>query len=274
MTAASGGSQGGPDFSAIVMKIRSWQLLTGSQTPEVEPGSNLADDSTKSPTYDVGHSAWSSFVHAVDHLHAMQALITEAEAAHSFAPFSLIRGGIDNAATAVWLLAPDDQAERLFRRLHLAYQDANESGEAVALLGPKAPQGARTAEVRKQEITDLSKRLGVNRNGAVGARWTGYEKIVLSAASEVPNLDPKLAAYLWRACSGFAHGRQWASLQLLDREERPRSPGVASVRFSSSAEQILLTSGIALRIADHALALYDKRRRAADGAAQQQPPAP
>ncbi len=266
MTAANGGSRPGePNLSGIELKIRRWQHLTASETPAVERGSDLADDSSKSPTYDVGHSAWSSFVHAVDHLHAMQALITEARAAHSFAPFSLIRGGIDNAATAVWLLAPDDQSERIFRRLHLAYQDVSESQDAVALLGSRAPQRARTAEVRKQEITDLSKALGVNRNGAVGARWTGYEKIVLAAAAEVPDLDPNLAAYLWRACSGFAHGRQWASLQLLDREERSRSVGVASVRFSSSAEQILLTSSIALRLGDHALELYDQRRRAPKG---------
>jgi len=268
VTATSGG-RAAPDLSGIVLKIRNWQLLTESQTPEVEVGSALADDSRKSPTYDVGHSAWSSFVYAVDHLHAMQAL-SRTRRPHPFAAFGLIHGAIDNAATAVWLLAPDDQFERLFRRLH-PYQEVHESKEALALLGPcsgpEYPRGKRSPEGRKQEITDLSKALGINTNGAIGARWTGYEKIVLLAAAEVPNLDPNTAAYIWRACSGFAHGRQWPAFQLLDREEVPRSPGVASVRFTASADQILLTSTVALHLADRALALYDERRQAPRGQA-------
>jgi len=250
------------DLDRLFEQITQWQHTVESPAAGFESGSELATDSAKSPMYDVGHAAWAGIAIATDHLHALRSLIVDARQIHSYAPFSLIRGAIDNAAVSVWLLAPIDQDERLFRRLHLAYEDVRQGTEAGALLGPRAPQPPRPAEVRLQEITDLAKALGVNPTGAVGARWAGYEKIVQLAAAELEHLDAGVAAFVWRACSAFGHGRQWAALSLLHRESQPRSDGVADVRLTSSVEQVATLAGTAVMLNARAIQLYNERRTA------------
>jgi hypothetical protein len=96
----------------------------------------------------------------------------------------------------------------------------------------------------------------------VGARWSGYEKIVQVAAVELAHLDPGLAVFVWRACSAFGHGRQWAPLSLLRRESQPRSEGVADVRLTSSVEQVATMAGTAVMLNYRAIELYNKRRTA------------
>jgi len=251
------------DLDRIFEQIRQWQHMVESPAPGFEPGSALATDSAKSAMYDVGHAAWSGIAIAIDHLHALRSLIVDARLVHSHAPFSLIRGAIDNAAVSVWLLTPTDQDERLFRRLHLAYEDVRQGAEAGALLGPRAPQPPRSAKVRLREITDLAKALGVNPDGAVGARWAGYESIVQLAAAEVEHLDAGTAAFVWRACSAFGHGRQWAALSLLHRESQPRSEGIVDMRLTSSVEQVATLAGTAVMLNLRAVQLYNERRTAA-----------
>ncbi len=257
----------GPDLDRVIARIRQWQKLTEQLPPAVEAQSALAEDAANSPVYDVGHAAWAGFAQAVDHLHAVQALITEAKMLHTYAPFSLIRGAMDNAALAVWLLAPESPDERLTRRLHLAYEDMRQSHDAYSLLGPSAPASRRPIEVRKQEVIDLAKSLRLDA-GAVGGRWTGYEKIVRLAADETPGVEPGLACFIWRACSAFAHGRQWAALALLNRETHSRSPDVQNLRMTTSVEQVLLTAGFGAVALNHrALALYEERRQTPAGSA-------
>ncbi len=214
--------------------------------------------------YDVGHAARSgiAIAIAINHLHALRGLIVDARQVHSYAPFSLIRGAIDNAALSVWLLAPDDQDERLFRRLHLAYEDVRQGSEAMTLLGPCALQPPRPVEIRLKEITELAKGLGVNPTGAVGARWSGYEKIVQVAAVELVHLDPGLAAFVWRACSAFGQGHQWSALSLLRRQSQPRSEDVADVRLTSSVEQFATMAGTAVMLNYRAIQRYNERRAA------------
>lgn len=256
------------NLDLVIGTIREWQAYTAEHSaPDPEPGSALASDSSLSPHHNVGHAAWSGFVQAVDHLHALQALIIEAHMLHTYAPFGLVRAGLDNAALAVWLLAPDDQKERLQRRLHLAYEDVRQSEAAHALLGPDGPQPRTPHVEQRRRITLLARSLGAN-GGAVGGNWTGYERIVRLAAADA-SLDPDLVALIWRSCSGFAHGRQWASLSLLKREISPHSTDsdVRTVRFTASIEQVLLMAGLAASINTRARALYLERCAAPTAAA-------
>ncbi len=207
----------GPDLDRVIARIRQWQKLTEQLPPAVEAQSALAEDAANSPVYDVGHAAWAGFAQAVDHLHAVQALITEAKMLHTYAPFSLIRGAMDNAALAVWLLAPESPDERLTRRLHLAYEDMRQSHDAYSLLGPSAPASRRPIEVRKQEVIDLAKSLRLDA-GAVGGRWTGYEKIVRQLAAVEPG-HPRVGEQ--RASSGH---RQRDEVRHRDHRQAARTP--------------------------------------------------
>lgn len=249
-----------PEF--IFQVIDEWQNMVDHPAPEVEPGSDLAFDTARSGTYDVGHAAWSGIAVAIDHLHALRELIVKAGSLHTYAPFSLIRSAMDNASLALWLIGPDDSDERVLRCLRVASENVRQSRDARAVLGPRAPQPPRPDDVRLQEITDIANALGINSRGAAGARWAGYERIVEEAATLTRILDPGATAFLWRACSAFGHGRQWAALALLNRELQPRSQGVLDVRLTTTVEQVALYAGTAVVINQQAIRTYHARRLA------------
>ena len=68
---------------SVSVIIRSWREIATQMPPVVEPGSELAKDGLASPKYQVAHSGWAGIMQAMDHLHAMQALITEAQMLHT-----------------------------------------------------------------------------------------------------------------------------------------------------------------------------------------------
>jgi hypothetical protein len=83
--------------------IDEWVSVSSQPTPEAEPGSALAGDARKSPNLQVGHAAWNGVSHSIDHLHALRALMLDARILNIYAPFTLVRSAMENAATAVWL---------------------------------------------------------------------------------------------------------------------------------------------------------------------------
>src|SRR5688500_1141081 len=137
-------NQGNPGFSptfklispqAFFSTITTWmEERTTKEPPAIEPGSPLAGDGAKSPEHQVGHAAWSGISLAVDHLHAIKVQVIDAQVLHPYSPYTLMRAAIENAATAVWLLEPNDRNERLQRRLKLAHHEAFEAGKARELL--------------------------------------------------------------------------------------------------------------------------------------------
>lgn len=164
---------------------------------------------------------------------------------------------MENAALAVWLLGPDDRKTRLTRQLHLTYEDMNQDSAAYGLLAT-APARQPSGEVRKREILNLARSLDLDP-GAVGGKF-GYERIVRRAA-EHTNITSDTAAYVWRLCSGYSHGRQWASLQALNREVKDSGvEGIATVRFTTSVEQVMLLASYVVVLNNKALSLYEQRR--------------
>jgi hypothetical protein len=69
---------------------------------------------------------------AVDHLHALRALVVDAQALHNSAPYTLARSAIEAGATALWLLHPPQRDVRVVRRMRHAAQDTRD------LLVPRA----------------------------------------------------------------------------------------------------------------------------------------
>jgi hypothetical protein len=64
----------------------------------------------------------------------------------------------------------------------------------------------------------------------------------------------------WQLCSGFAHGRRWASLSTLRRTEIPNGdPDVASLRFENSVQLAFLHFMSALHLVDEVIALHRSR---------------
>jgi hypothetical protein len=179
-----------------------------------------------SPVQQVPHAAWFGISSSIDHLHAVKALVVDAGVLHPYAPYSLPRAATENAATAVWLLSPPLRITRVQRRLKLAYNEVTEAAKARPFAA-EAWAALRSPEAQKNELTDLAKSLGINLSDVAG-RFS-YEKIV-EAAGQASEFGGDAAVFWWRLFSGFAHGRYWATLGLLDREDHPSRP--ASIRPS------------------------------------------
>ncbi|MFJ4624588.1 hypothetical protein [Streptomyces sp. NPDC088812] len=73
-----------PHVADALRQINDWQKATSEPSLAVEPGSSLSGDDAKVPTLRVSSAAYQCFAHAVDHLHAVQALLFEAKVIHSY----------------------------------------------------------------------------------------------------------------------------------------------------------------------------------------------
>lgn len=89
------------------------------------------------------HTVWRHLSNAVDHLSCLQALFGDAKVIHMYAPFTLVRGALENACGAVWLLQPARRKERLARRFRLAIGDIRHEVQAGELMGQAGPQSGQ-----------------------------------------------------------------------------------------------------------------------------------
>lgn len=247
------------EVARLFERIDEWNAETDRPSAPVEPGSALTGDDRKLPTLVNSGEAWSGFVRSVDNLHAVKTLLVDARVSHTFAPYSLIRSSIDNASATVWLLTPRQRVERLRRRLRLAHLDAYESGKIQKLTGQQPEPPGRPADVRISEIKDLARALRLDPDHICG-RPQGYGEIVRMAA-EASHLGSDPTELIWRLCSGFAHGRTWAAVAYLEREEHSRRGNIVQVKFSSSPEQVLNLVRAAAVITATGRRLYEIRRR-------------
>jgi hypothetical protein len=254
----------GPHGEAMFALIDQWAKVSGTEPPKVEPKSALAGDARKSPSLQVAHYAWAGIVHSIDHLHALRALLGQAQVINLGAPYTLVRSAMENAVTAVWLLEPSRRSERLHRCLKLALHDAWEEGNVHRLLPANALEGKRSAEERKSAIRVLAAELGLS---GFTERFH-YEKAIRAVAKttleddESSPLSPEdQAALVWRLCSAFAHGRPWATLSWLDREIVTSEEGVHTLRLTGGVQKLLKVADYPVKFTNRALVLYEKRRR-------------
>jgi hypothetical protein len=101
----------------ILEKIDPWLGVVASDGPSgawaVRPRSPLSTDDARTHPYRVSHRAWMAITPAVDFLACLRGSIIGARQGdqqsvrlHSYAQAGLVRGALENACCAVWLLAP------------------------------------------------------------------------------------------------------------------------------------------------------------------------
>jgi len=213
------------------------------------------DDKETHP-YETSQAAWHALSHAVDHLHCLRTLLKDAHLMHMYAPYSIARAALENACTAVWLLAPANRSERILRRLRLVAKDIKGGEEAKRLVGSTGP---RSESERLDEVRALARRRGIDEHDAV--RSIGYAKIVETAGDTSPaGKVPYLLT--WRMCSAIAHGDLWATLNVVSREELPGSPpGLAHLRITANVQTLLYAVAFAVKMTSVGWRLYDERSR-------------
>ncbi len=226
--------------------------------PTIQPGSSADGDRNRCPSWDPFTAAWDAWQGAVDHLEALGDLVERSRTLYTFAPWSLLRVAIENAALAIWLLQPEDTDDRLQRRLRVAWGDWGDAATAERCLGRHedgwgADHRNRIKETGRQLDLDLSFICGKSS-------WVG---VVREAATIGQIATPESTEMMWRLCSGFAHAREWSRIAWLDLEvSSPDPAGRVDVAMNSNRDRLYDVLFVAFDLATEARRQLDRRRLA------------
>lgn len=266
----------------ILEKIDPWVEAVTTDGPsaawEVQPRSPLSTDDARTHPYHVSHRAWMSITPAVDFLACLRNSIigTREEdrlsvRLHSYGQAGLIRGALENACCAVWLLGPP-RMERVTNRLRLEWKELTPAYRLRTLVGGLP---TRTIEERKKQLADLL--IAAHAAGATAGetpaindvdtankalRGLGYAEMV-RRAGEVSGVGADTTEAAWSMCSALAHGDASATLGLLDTEViRQSAPGINLARTSPHVQLLAYTTLIACGMTRRAFRLLQERRHA------------
>jgi hypothetical protein len=254
-------------FSALGV-VAEWEKLTGGPGPSgawhLEEDSDLAIDDRGTHPHGVSHAVWAAITAAVSHLGCLRdSLFVQTGPAeymarlHTHGQFTLVRGSVETASRAVWLLEPDDREVRLQRRLQQEWAEVRNMEKVRQEIGTPP---VKSMDVRFAELCALAQRASVDPN--VIKKTPDYTAIVRAAGRHVA-YGPSTTVVIWKACSSLAHGEVRGQLAYLTRDVLTESsPGVALARITSNI--LLLDAGAraATAMTRTALDIYGKRSRA------------
>jgi hypothetical protein len=189
----------------------------------------------------------------------LRSVLRDARAIHMYAPYTVLRGALENASATAWLLAPAQRATRVERLLRLAAVDMRAGEKVKKLIGSPGP---RSEQERLDDLRKIAAAAKVDEKAAV--KLVSYGEIVATAGAEsgAPN-GAQLAEFLWRLCSGIAHGDFWTTIAAADRIEMPGAPaGIAHMKVETSMENLYVTTLVAYGTTKRGWELFDERRRA------------
>jgi hypothetical protein len=245
-------------------KVTNWEntvMGSASEAWKASPGSELATDDQVAHPYTVSSASWSAITAAVSHLGTLRdSLFRETSPGvfrvqlHTHGQLTLVRGALENASLAYWLLESDQSEERITRRLQEDWEEARQLDVVRAETGQ--PSGKTMAD-RRSEMTDVLTRAGCDP--ARLRERPGYGEIVKLAGAHQPT-GAQSAFVIWKMCSSIAHGELRGLLAYLPKTtlDSP-SPGMQLTEATGNVGLMTLGGLIAIGTTDEALKLYKRR---------------
>jgi len=127
-----------------------------------------------------------------------------------------MRAAIETAAQGAWVAEPEDQNTRVLRGLRLSLKDFDDRSKAYQELSRQHPRPDATLpnfSEDKQLLQSILDNAGISSKLALPTST--------AILQEVRHLVPRTSVLsVWQLCSGFAHGRQWASDAVLKPKSR------------------------------------------------------
>ncbi|WP_430332747.1 hypothetical protein [Rhodococcus sp. ACT016] len=225
-------------------------LIESNDPYPVEQDSDLAGDRAQVPDVWVDTLATRRLKVAVDYLAGVRDLVISGT--HFYAPFALLRAALESAATAVWLLEPDDRKTRLERLVGLHIDDCSNKKSIQAML----PEDLRDPFDHEPGIKQMVTDSGSPRRKCKFPDYTSVMKAIDDFAGDGGSV------YLsWKVCSGFSHGSTWATVGLIPQTNRVQvGPTVHRAEVSPSYQLVLGQVGTAIRTIERAHCLFQVRR--------------
>ena len=213
--------------------------------------------------YHVSSSAWWAITAAVSHaiclrdsLFVWQDATHATVRLHTHGQLTLLRGALENASLAIWLLESDDQATRVLRRLQQERSEVKALEKMQTLMG--SGSGRITTQERMEKLSSLAHSAGADP-AKIKQGQPGYQDIVEAAGAHVPS-GPQTAAVVWKACSAIAHGEFRALPNYLTTEVLSQAaPGVGLHRVTANVQLTVVGTQIAIATTKAAFALYSRR---------------
>ncbi|MDN3483553.1 hypothetical protein QMA10_16705 [Arthrobacter sp. APC 3897] len=226
-------------------RIEEWHR-SGQKAWNVGSGSVLDTADALTEPHQVSHLLGYLLHTAVDHLHALKTLLADAEAQHTFAPYTLIRGSIEAASTALWILQDADPRLVAQRALHLEHQNLWDQRRATKLVD-------KDADFDEDRLALLKKALTRNNLTTAVVKKPLHVSETIATAAAVFALPA--SCLTWQLCSAAAHGRPWAK-QFLTLFEAHDDDGISKT-LSGELTSNQLAMAISL---NNACDVFDKAR--------------
>lgn len=248
-------------FVLIARQVDLWWQLFERGIGSPPDGSPLAGDDRWTDGYPLSHAVWHLISAGIDNMHAFRTMTVSGGpteynvSTRPYGGFPNLRAAMENAAAAIWMLAPDGRAERVARYLRWLRQEAWYRDKVRELQGlPEDP----TDEMRDwiaQVVTDQD----IDPTLVKGR--PKFENLVFEAAENI-GMTGAVGQLVWATMSGMAHGERWASLTLNEMEETGKLPNPEhlSVRLTTPVGRLLLLATVATKYLRGALDLQDQRR--------------
>lgn len=218
-------------------------------------GSALYGDDRRTDPWLVTTAAHAPLLSALDHLHALASSVLQGPYLYPYSPFTLTRSALESAAASMWIAGPTTRATRLVRALRWYATDAIDGDQAATEFGVERP---RPLAERLRDLQACAEQNGCDPSAATTrVNATAMLREADSALADKGSLSPLSA---WRLCSGFAHGRPWAAVGLLNRESRKSDrPGIHHDRQTNSPGRILFPALAAHQLFRSAVDTYERR---------------
>lgn len=222
---------------------------------DLTPRSALVGDDRATQPYQLSHAVCSGIADAVEQLHAVSTLLRDANTLHPSAPLVLARCAIESASNAAWMLTPRSRPEMVRRRMVLHVLDIEDSAKATTEAQLEPPRTKAERLLQAQQIADAAHGDTATNLKDQGSR-TATSRIRQVALDVDSNFSILLA---WMVGSGFAHGRPWASLSMLEAVQQIElGDGVLLRRSTGTLQGVVWAAGAADLVITHALSLFTK----------------
>jgi len=243
--------------------VREWESLTGGPAwlEQSVPSSDLAEDDRRTYPYGVSHAARAAILAGVSHLGCLRDSLFEWKGSnqveariHIYGPFALVRGALENASRAVWMLEPDDRDQRVLRRLQLEWAEWSQQAAVCKAMGVPVP---RSNEDQFRKLTAIIQATAIDPSAIKSG--AGYTTMV-KAAGEHLDTGSTRQLVIWKTCSALAHGDFRGTLAYTAREVlAEHSPGIALASVTGNVALLTAGSLDAIKTIKVALRLYGKR---------------
>lgn len=198
---------------------------------ETPPRTTMAGDDACLGAYHLTTAFRMCIGAAIDHLYVLTSLIVDLGRLNPSAPYSVARGILENAAASFWLIHPRSRDERIERTLQWWAQNARDQHKATV-------GGGTTNDEIVARVKELATARGLDPDRATS--WPSSTDMVKYADIEARTLERIPVLLPWQICSGFAHGRGWAQMGMLQTETvREVRPAVQQMRLTNSVDRML-----------------------------------